>query len=164
MHKGFLRSSHIAQVIKELTMIHYLEVMVDNVMVKGFLLRAAVALFCNDLKSSIANGPNAELAVQIDHLFFPLQKIAGSEDHCSFVVYVLPRLDLEKRRLLEYQEHPDVKIDLSSGTVLLTIDGFNKIDGIHVVGIPEIYSSINKFADSLGEKSIASDSGNTHRG
>lgn len=128
-----------------------LEVMVDNVTVKGFLLRDAVELFCSDLKSSIASGQNAELAVQIDHLFFPLQKISGSENHCSFVVYALPRLALEQRRLLEYKEYPDVRIDLTSGTVLLTIDGFNKIDGVHVLGMPEIYSSINEFADSLME-------------
>ncbi len=104
-----------------------MEVVVDNAKVTGFLLCQAIERFCGDLKIGISQGPNADLALQIDRLFFPLQKIAGSENHFSFVVYALPRLTQKEREPLEYKEHPDVRIDLPVGTVRLTIDGFKKL-------------------------------------
>lgn len=122
-----------------------MEVVVDNAKVKGFLLCEAVERFCDDLKIGISKGPNAGLALQIDSLFFPLQKIAGSENCFSFVVYALPRLTREEREPLEYKEHPEVRIDLPAGTVLLTIDGFKRIDGMSVTGMNDVHLSLSKF-------------------
>jgi hypothetical protein len=121
-----------------------IEVLVDNAKVKGFLLCDAVGRFCDQIKIEISKGPNVELATQIDQLFFPLQVITGSEEQFSFVVYALPRLTREERGLLAYKEYPDIEIALPAGTVLLTVDGFNKIDGMSVTGMKDVHSSLNK--------------------
>ena len=86
-----------------------------------------------------------DLAEQMTSVYVPKKLIEGALEKFSFMAYPIPRLNLERRKVVELKDPKIVKLEFDGYNVHIDIDEFGIINWFYVLNYPLAYTSIAKF-------------------